>query len=102
MRIKIAQVPILLTLAIFTLVVTVFLLSLFAVGVLVALCVEIVKSYSRASTSGLNKYKISKPVEPNIPGRKPTKIFKLPLPEDLSGKGVVMLPINEKELSEVH
>jgi hypothetical protein len=88
-----------------TILASVFMLPLFffiALGVIAGLIVEIFKFYSRISVRELRGYKISKRIEKDIFVLKTNKVFKLPLPEKVRGKGVFMAPMSEKKLSEVH
>jgi hypothetical protein len=78
-----------------------FMVFVIAVGVFVGLFVELFKLHSRISNLELKEYKIAKPVEKDILILKPTKIFKLPLPEKVRSKGVFMSPMKEQKLSEV-
>jgi len=69
--------------------------------VLVGLLVEVFKFNSRVSSSELRGYKLYKPIEKDNMIRETRKIFKLPLPENVRGNGVIMSPMNEKKLSKV-
>jgi hypothetical protein len=100
MRKTIRQFPLFMALLVGTPVFVLSLIFVTAIGVLVGLFVELFKAHSRISNLELKKYKIAKPIEKDILVLKPTKVFKLPLPEKMRSKGVFLTPISEEKLSE--
>jgi len=98
---KITQYSLSLALSIIASVLILSLFFIFAVGIFAGILVEAFKFYSRISNRELKGYKISKPIEKDNVVRKTKKIFKLPLPDNIRSKEVVMSPMSEKKLSKV-